>query len=1003
MVSWGSTWRFLDDGSNQGNSWNLPAFDDSGWSSGPAQLGYGDGDEATVVSFGTDANNKHITTYFRTHFPVADPATIAGLKLEIIRDDGVIAYLNGTEVFRDNLPAGPLTTNTLAVVAIGGTDESTPLTAFLDPALLVSGTNVLAIEIHQANATSSDISFDLQLTDEAPPPPALVRGPYLQRANSNQVTIKWRTDQPTSSLVRFGTDSANLDQAASTSTLVTDHEVILSGLTPDTRYFYSVGDDTRTFATGPDHFADTHPLSGTAEPVRIWVLGDSGTADANAAAVRDAYLAYNGSAHADVWLMLGDNAYDNGTDAEFQAAVFDFYPQSLRNSVLWSTLGNHDGYSADSATQSGPYFDIFTLPTGSEGGGVASGTEAYYSFDYAHVHFICLDSYDTDRSATGAMASWLAQDLAATTQEWIVAFWHHPPYSKGSHDSDLELNLVEMRENFLPILESYGVDLVLGGHSHSYERSMLIDGHYGASSTFGPQHTLDSGTGDPAGDGSYTKAPAANQGAVYAVPGSSGKLSAAPLDHPVMIVNLLELGSMVIDVNGNELEAVFLDATGGVQDRFRIVHELPPTEPPAPPSDLTAGAVSSSEIQLDWVDNSDDENAFLIERSLDGTSWTSLTPLPAGSTSFLDSGLTDDTLHYYRVVARNDVGDSAPSNVASATTPALPASLDYHPTAETTTRGTVSGTYLDTWQDDDNPEILTEDLVGGNPRKSRSILEHTWTIDYNAGTTNTLIANAHAAASPDGDAFLFSYSFDGGASWTEAFTVSSTDPANVQSAILPAGPGGSALIRVTDTDQTNGNSALDSISVDQLFLRVSATPGDPPTAPSGLAATAVSPQQIDLSWLDQSDNELGFELERLTTGAPTWELVASLPADTNSFSDSSVAGSTTYDYRVRTFNPSGSSEWSNVASATTPIPPTPVLVLAVTGEKTKGKIDNTLTWTGASGPDLEVFRNGELIATVSSSPATFVDAGVRGGGTFTYQLRELGDPPVLSNEASITF
>jgi hypothetical protein len=108
--------------------------------------------------------------------------------------------------------------------------------------------------------------------------------------------------------------------------------------------------------------------------------------------VRDDYLALAGSDRTDVWIMLGDNAYGSGTEAQFQDAVFDTYPQLLRNTVLWPAFGNHDGLSANPQTETGPYFDIFTLPRAAEAGGVASGTEAYYSFDYANVHFIVLDS-----------------------------------------------------------------------------------------------------------------------------------------------------------------------------------------------------------------------------------------------------------------------------------------------------------------------------------------------------------------------------------------------------------------------------------------------------------------------------------------------------------------------------------------------------------------------------------------------------------------------------------
>jgi 3',5'-cyclic AMP phosphodiesterase CpdA len=155
----------------------------------------------------------------------------------------------------------------------------------------------------------------------------------------------------------------------------------------------------------------------------------------------------------------------------------------LRMVPVWSAYGNHDAHTANGA----PYFNAFTFPRMGEAGGVPSGTENYYSFDYGDIHFVCIDSQiSSHRQSGSAMIRWLEEDLAATTRKWIVAFWHHPPYSKGSHDSDSENSMVQMRTNVLPILEAHGVDLVLCGHSHSFERSMLIDGHYGLSNSFDP-------------------------------------------------------------------------------------------------------------------------------------------------------------------------------------------------------------------------------------------------------------------------------------------------------------------------------------------------------------------------------------------------------------------------------------------------------------------------------------------------------------------------------------
>jgi hypothetical protein len=289
--------------------------------------------------------------------------------------------------------------------------------------------------------------------------------------------------------------------------------------------------------------------------------------------VRDAYASFAGGASPDLWLMLGDNAYSSGTDVEYQTGVFDVYPAMLRTSVLWPTLGNHDGISADSATQSGPYYDIFTLPGGGEAGGVPSGTEAYYAFDFGRIHFVCLDSYETDRSPGSPMLRWLASDLAAASADWVIAFWHHPPYSKGSHDSDVETELMQMRQNVLPVLEAYGVDLVLSGHSHAYERSLLLDGHYGVSATLQPTMILDPGDGRVEGDGAYHKASSgrsAHQGAVYAVVGSSARAGGGALNHRAMRVSLNAPGSLVLDIDHDVLTGRFLSDAGAVLDAFTI-------------------------------------------------------------------------------------------------------------------------------------------------------------------------------------------------------------------------------------------------------------------------------------------------------------------------------------------------------------------------------------------------------------------------------------------------
>lgn len=419
----------------------------------------------------------------------------------------------------------------------------------------------------------------------------LIRGPYLQLGTPTSIVVRWRTSSATSSRVQYGLSPQELSWSAVASGSTTEHVVTLAGLAPDTTYYYAFGSADELLGGGDtSHYFVTAPAVGSDRPVRVWILGDSGTADLAARRVRDSYYAFTGSRHTDLWLMLGDNAYESGTDDEYQAAVFDIFPDMLKKSVLWPTLGNHDNLSASSATQTGPYYDIFTLPTAGQAGGVPSGTEAYYSFDYANIHFVVLDTSETLRWNPDPMIDWLASDLAATNQLWKVVFFHHPPYSKGGHDSDIEGPSTRVRERALPILEANGVDLVLAGHSHSYERSYLLNGHYGLSTTLTSAMILDNGSGQHTGSGAYYKSSEPNQGTVYAVVGASGRLTPGSLNHPAMFTSALMNGSAVLDIEGNQLDFIFLSRFGAQEDSFRIIKsggQPVPTETSTPTATAT--------------------------------------------------------------------------------------------------------------------------------------------------------------------------------------------------------------------------------------------------------------------------------------------------------------------------------------------------------------------------------------------------------------------------------
>ena len=575
LISYGSPWRYYDlamaPPNQGGDNWKEIEYDDSAWNEGTAQLGYGDGDEATVISSGT------LTAYFRHVFHVDDPGDFNQVRLQLTYDDGAVIYLNGSEIWRVNMPNGSINYNTFASV----TNENAVATTTVSSAL-IEGDNIIAVELHQRSASSTDLSFDFSLFGlPANGVTVVTRGPYLQQANHNSVIVRWRTNSNAPSILDHGTSLNSLNHTTSHATPKTEHVLLIDSLNPATKYYYRIrtNADTLVFPSASTFFK-TYPTPGAETPLTAWLLGDCGSANSNARNVRNAYYEYIDTAHTDMIMLLGDNAYEDGTDGEYQTALFEnMYGDKLRNSILWACLGNHDGHTANSSTQTGPYYDIFSFPKMGECGGEPSGTEAYYSFDFGNVHFIVLDSYETDRSIGGAMYDWCEEDLQNTTAYWIIACWHHPPYSKGSHNSDTDAALKQMRENFNPLFETYGVDLVLGGHSHSYERSFLINGHYGLANTFNPAiHTVGI-TGDESGqlenEEPYYKAPAGPEsgtGAMYVVTGSAGKSdSGVALNHPAMYYDAATLGSSVLRIHEDTLSLSYLRQNGNIDDHFTLI------------------------------------------------------------------------------------------------------------------------------------------------------------------------------------------------------------------------------------------------------------------------------------------------------------------------------------------------------------------------------------------------------------------------------------------------
>ena len=168
LVEAGESWAYDDSGTDLGSDWRAADYDDSTWARGAAPLGYGDSHQVTTVSYGSDANLKHSTTYFRLAFEIDDVSTdalaTAEVELTLLVDDGAIVWLNGEEAARDNISTDPASYYTYADAAVSSTEETAYTELELDPSLLAEGRNVLAVEVHQAAGNSSDLGFDLTLS-----------------------------------------------------------------------------------------------------------------------------------------------------------------------------------------------------------------------------------------------------------------------------------------------------------------------------------------------------------------------------------------------------------------------------------------------------------------------------------------------------------------------------------------------------------------------------------------------------------------------------------------------------------------------------------------------------------------------------------------------------------------------------------------------------------------------------------------------------------------------
>ncbi len=419
-------------------------------------------------------------------------------------------------------------------------------------------------------------------------PPALTRGPYLQSATETGITVVCQTASSTTLVLRYGTRSGPPWDGEASSPSGTTHVIRLGALRPSTRYYYELAAGSSVLAGGKEHYFRTSPAEKSRASFRFLAWGDSGTGSStqfDVAARMEEVLP-----HPEFALGLGDLVYDSGAASDYDPKLFEPYAGIFPRMTFWPTLGNHDVKTSNGA----PYLDAFYLPTDTGAPGHPSNTERYYSFDHGMAHFVCADSESSSSDPGSAMYEWLADDLddaRARGKRWLFAFLHHPPYSKGTHDSDDEGDLIAVRENLVPMFESKGVDMVMVGHSHNYERSYLA-----RNDAILQNHPND-----------YTKIGSPN-GTIYLVSGCGGKTGSGSLDHPLMATSYGSVaGFNVIDVSHDELRGYFVERDGETTDLF-AVHKAADVVPPRvtavrPHSASEVEVVFSEPVQAGGAEN----------------------------------------------------------------------------------------------------------------------------------------------------------------------------------------------------------------------------------------------------------------------------------------------------------------------------------------------------------------------------------------------------------------
>jgi len=364
------------------------------------------------------------------------------------------------------------------------------------------------------------------------------RAPYLQDVREDRAAILWTTTgtdgvgsvrcaSPAGTIVSANSSvTAFPPEVTAMAAVFYQHQAALSQLTPGTDYACRVVLDG--VATGPELRLRT----ASSGPFRFLVFGDSGDGAPAQAGLAQEMLAEN----ANLVLHTGDLAYQNGTFQQYEDYYFRVYASLMRRVPFFPVPGNHDYETGQAAAFRAGH----SLPAG---GVPPAGRGLYYSFDWSNVHFVALDtniSLINALAGTGRMLDWLESDLSRNRLPWTIVFFHHTAFPTNHHLGDPTCGLVRL--HVVPILERHGVQLVLAGHEHNYQRTKTHNGDFRDDAV----------------------------GAVYLTTGGGGATLHPILPNPLLVVAASESHYLRIDVSGLQMKVQAVRPDGSLIDSFSL-------------------------------------------------------------------------------------------------------------------------------------------------------------------------------------------------------------------------------------------------------------------------------------------------------------------------------------------------------------------------------------------------------------------------------------------------